>query len=187
MRGKIGVQGKQFRVRTMKKHIREFYEQLYLRGSDGARGLGGKALAVELGYPAGLIDLLPGEMWEIFLPCGYVLPNVDPKDGDRVLNLGCGAGVDSILLKLSSRAAFTVVNLDTAMPALGKARGSLLRSFPGQGFEFLCGEGCSLPFGPGSFDWIILNGVFNLFPEKGELIEEMNRVLRPGGIVAGAD
>ena len=45
----------------------------------------------------------------------------------------------------------------------------------------------ALPFGPGSFEWIMLNGVFNLFPEKGELIEEIGRVLEPGGIVAGAD
>ncbi len=171
----------------MKKHIRKFYEQLYLRGNGGARGLGGKALAVELGYPAGLIDLLPGEMWEVFLPCGNILPNIDPKDGDRVLNLGCGAGVDSILLKLSSRAEFTVVNLDTAFAALAKAREAAPRSSPGHGFEFIGGEGSSLPFVPGSFDWVILNGVLNLFPEKGELIEEMNRVLRPEGIVAGAD
>ncbi len=171
----------------MKKHIREYYERLYRGGSGGPRALGGKPLALELGYPAGLIDLLPGEMWQDFLPCGNILSRIDPKAGERVLNLGCGAGVDSVLLKLSARAEFRVVNLDTALPALLKARGSALRLFSGHGFEFVCAEGGCLPFLPGSFEWIILNGVFNLFPEKRELIEEINRVLKPGGIVAGAD
>lgn len=173
--------------RKMKKHIRQFYERFYQAGNRSARGLGGRPLALELGYPSGLIDRLPGHIWEDFLPCGNILPRIDPKGGDRVLNLGCGAGVDSLLLKFCARAEFTVVNLDTAFPALAKARGLAERSFPGRGFECLCADGGLLPFMPGCFEWIILNGVFNLFPEKGELIEEIGRVLKPGGIVAGAD
>lgn len=180
----------------MKRHIRQYYERLYLAGSRRAQLLGGRPLALELGYPSDLIDSVPDEMWEDFLPCGNILACIDPKDGDMVLNLGCGAGVDSLLLKLSACAEFTVVNLDTAFAALIKARGAALSplfsrggqwGFSGQGFEFICADGSGLPFGPASFEWIILNGVLNLFPEKGELIEEMNRVLKPGGIVAGAD
>ncbi|MGC8494336.1 MAG: methyltransferase domain-containing protein [Syntrophobacteraceae bacterium] len=207
----------------MKKHIRQFYEQRYLAGGGGAGRLGGKPLAVELGYPPGLLDLLPSEVWEDFLPCGNVLSRIDPGEGDRVLNLGCGAGVDSLLLKLSPHAAFSVINLDNVFPVLVTAR-KAAQSLPfsknavsppflkdavsppfskdsvfppfvkgGQGgfavhgLEFLCADGAALPFAPGSFRWIILNGVFNLFPEKAELIEEMHRVLTPGGIVAGAD
>jgi len=78
----------------MKRHAKKYYDQLY-RGKKGAgfSGLGGKILAVELGYPAGLIDCLPDEIWEDFLPCGNVLHYLHPKPGDRVLNLGCGAGI----------------------------------------------------------------------------------------------
>ncbi len=189
----------------MKKHIRRFYERRYLAGGGGAGRLGGKSLAVELGYPPDLLDKLPAKVWEDFLPCGNVLVRIDPGEGDRVLNLGCGAGVDSLLLKLSARSAFTVINLDNVFPVLVKARDAALSlpvskgahfppfvkggqgGFPSQGPEFLCADGAALPFAPGSFQWIILNGVFNLFPEKAELIEEMHRVLTPGGIVAGAD
>ncbi len=171
----------------MKKHIRDFYERLYLVGSGCAPGLGGKPLARELGYPDALIDLLPPEVWEDFLPCGNVISRIEPKEGERVLNLGCGAGVDSIFLKMSSRASFTVVNIDTAFPALLKARAGALRSGLQGGFELICAEGGGLPFAAASFDWIILNGVFNLFADKGELIGEMGRVLKPAGRVAGAD
>ncbi len=171
----------------MKKHIRKFYESLYRGGSGPALGVGGKPLAVELGYPPGLIDLLPDEVWADFLPCGNILPGIDPKGKDMILNLGGGAGVDSLLIKFSSSAEVTLVNLDTAFPALVKASGWARQLFSGSGFEFVCADGGRLPFGPGCFDWVILNGVFNLFPEKGELIEEINRVLKPGAIVAGAD
>jgi ubiquinone/menaquinone biosynthesis C-methylase UbiE len=172
----------------LKKHIRKYYEQLY-KGKKRvkAHGLGGKPLAVELGYPAGLIDCLPDEIWEDFLPCGNVLHYLHPKPGDRVLNLGCGAGIDSIMLKLSGGAEFKIVNLDSAIPALIKAYALAGRPFRGLEFEFVCADGDSLPFRSGSFEWIILNGVFNLFPDKGELIVELYRVLKSGGVVAGAD
>jgi SAM-dependent methyltransferase len=172
----------------LKKHIRKYYEQLH-QGQKRlkAPGLGGKSLAAELGYPAGLIDRLPDEIWEDFLPCGNVLHHLHPKPGDRVLNLGCGTGVDSIMLKLSAGSGFRIVNLDSAIPALIKAWALAGQSFPGLEFEFVCADGDSLPFRPGSFEWIILNGVFNLFPEKGDLIVELSRVLRRGGVVAGAD
>ncbi|MDR3569333.1 MAG: methyltransferase domain-containing protein [Syntrophobacteraceae bacterium] len=171
----------------IKSHIRQFYEQRYRGESGGARGLGGKPLAVELGYPPELIDSIPGETWEDFFPCGYVLSALDPKGGDRVLNLGCGAGVDSLLVKICARVEFQVVNLDTAFSALVKAKRAARSVSSGRGFEFICADGGSIPFEPGSFEWVILNGVFNLFPQKEELIEELHRVLKPGGIVAGAD
>ncbi|MFZ0932473.1 MAG: methyltransferase domain-containing protein [Syntrophobacteraceae bacterium] len=172
----------------MKKHIRKYYEQLY-QGQKPVKayGLGGKPLAVELGYPVGLIGSLPDEIWENFLPCGYVLHYLHPKPGDRVLNLGCGAGIDSIILRLSVGAEFRMVNLDSAIPALIKACALAGRSFPGLEFEFVGADGSRLPFGPGSFDWIILNGVLNLFPEKAELIVELYRVLKRDGVLAGAD
>jgi ubiquinone/menaquinone biosynthesis C-methylase UbiE len=172
----------------MKKHIRQYYEQLY-QGEKGARvrQLGGKSLAVELGYPEGIMGSLPDEIWESFLPCGNVLPYLRSKPGDRVLNLGCGAGADSIILKLYIGVQLTIVNLDTAFPVLKKVRGVTERFFPGIEFELVCADGESLPFEENCFDGIILNGVFNLFVEKSPLIFELYRVLKPGGLVAGAD
>ncbi|MGC9195812.1 MAG: methyltransferase domain-containing protein [Syntrophobacteraceae bacterium] len=171
----------------LKNHIRKFYEHLYLSEDAGARGVGGKPLALELGYPQALVEALPDKLWKDFLPCGNVLSLIRPKDGDRVLNLGCGVGVDSILLKMSQSAHFSVFNLDTAYPALLKARDAAKGLVSGRDFQFLCAEATALAFPSDCFDWIMLNGVFNLFPDKGELIEEINRVSKPGAILAGAD
>jgi ubiquinone/menaquinone biosynthesis C-methylase UbiE len=172
---------------VLKKHIREFYEHLYLNGGGGGQGVGGKPLALELGYPAGLVESLPAKLWKDFLPCGNVLSLIRPKEGERVLNLGCGAGVDSILLKMSWRTQFSVFNLDTAYPALLKARDAAKGLVSARDCQFVCAEATALAFPPDFFDWIMLNGVFNLFADKGELIEEINRVLKPGAILAGAD
>ncbi|SPF51277.1 hypothetical protein SBDP1_910016 [Syntrophobacter sp. SbD1] len=173
----------------MKKYIRNYYEQLHQgkKGSKVSGVINGKSLAVEFGYPDGLIDRLPDEIWEEFLPCGNVLPYLHTKPGDRVLNLGCGSGVDSIVLRLRTGGELTIVNLDAAISALIKLRDLAKRFSPGPGFDYLCADGDCLPFRPDSFEWVILNGVFNLFPEKGQLIAELYRVLKPGGVVAGAD
>ena len=173
----------------MKQHIKRHYEQLYReqKGANKFSSLGGKPLAQELAYPAGIIDVFPYEIWEDFLSCGNVLPLLHPKPLDRVLNLGCGAGIDSIAMRLSAGTGFAIVNLDSAASALIKACDLSGRFFPGFEFAFVCADGDSLPFESDSFDWIILNGVFNLFPEKGELMVELNRILKPGGVVVGAD
>jgi SAM-dependent methyltransferase len=172
----------------MKKYIREFYEQLY-QGQKSARmhGLGGRRLALELGYPAGLIDLLPDVIWEDFLSCGNVLPYLNPRLGDRVLNLGSGAGVDSLALELLTGARLATINLDAALPVLDKGSRLVKKFFPAFDFWFVCADGESLPFGHGSFEWVVLNGVLNLFVDKDQLTAELYRVLKPGGIVAGAD
>ncbi len=172
----------------MKKHTRKYYQQLY-QGEKGAilPGLTGKNLAWELGYPPALLDSLSDEAWEDFLPCGNVPAYLNPKAGERVLNLGCGAGIDSIVLELRAGAGLEIVNLDTAFRALVKARELARGYFSGAGFGSVCADGDSLPFEQASFDWVILNGVFNLFPEKGDLVEELHRVLKRGGVAAGAD
>ncbi|MHC1727211.1 MAG: methyltransferase domain-containing protein [Syntrophobacteraceae bacterium] len=175
----------------MKDFIKNYYTKLY----EGTRGpqitdlpiLRGKSLAAELGYPAGLIEAIPSELWDDFLPCGNVLQHVKPGTGDWVLNLGCGAGVDSIALLITGPADFQVVSLDAVISVLGKASRVAGKSFKDSRHAFICADGGELPFVAGSFGWVVLNGVFNLFPEKGELTGELRRVLKRGGTVAGAD
>ncbi len=172
----------------MKDHIKSHYLWLYNEKKTVSLPiLTGKSLAFELGYSPLLINSIPAESWSDFVPCGNPLPHIRPKPGDRTLNLGCGAAFDSIELKLSAEADFTVINLDVVAPALIKAASLARRRFPGLRFEYVCGDGGALPFEAASFDWVVLNGVFNLFPEKIEIISELHRVIKPGGVVAGAD
>jgi len=149
--------------------------------------LRGRSLAAELGYPPDLIESIPGALWDHFLPCGNVPARVKPKSGDRVLNLGCGAAVDSICVLRMFAGDLRVVSLDTVVSVLAKALESAAASFTDPRHGFVCADGGELPFAGGSFDWVLLNGVFNLFPEKSELTGEILRVLNRGGRAVGAD
>jgi ubiquinone/menaquinone biosynthesis C-methylase UbiE len=175
----------------LKGHIRKYYNDLFAgkKNSDVpvARG---RALAAELGYPSTLIEDIPEGIWEDFLPCGNVLGLVHSESGGVYLNLGCGIGVDSFGLSMplpAGQADARVVSIDTAMPALIKASSFAKKVFPTRALDFICADGGMLPFEEGVFDSVILNGVFNLFPDKREVIFELRRVLKEGGRVIGAD
>ncbi len=173
----------------MKDFIVGYYEELY--GEEGrgsiAPGVSGQALAADLGYPEALLRVIPAELWADFLPCGNVLPLLELRPGDVVLNLGCGVGIDSLALGLAHGTHVEVINLDTAFRALQKGRDCSRRVLPDFRFIPVCADGSHLPFGPETFDAVILNGVFNLFEDKRELAVELQRVVKHGGRVAGAD
>jgi len=148
----------------------------------------GKALGRELGYPRELVESIPDDLWEDFLPCGNVLPYIRRVPSGRILNLGCGAGIDSLALMLSGQQAqYRMVNLDIVFHVLEKASNRTSDLFPAFSPGWLCADGEALPFSAGCFDGTILNGVFNLFTDKRALVAELARVLKTEAVVAGAD
>jgi len=175
-------------VETMKKHISNFYETIY-RANAGKKHpvLTGKHLATELGYPGRALESIPAELWDDFLPCGNPLPYLDPARGDLLLNLGCGAGVDSLALMLDKSTGFRAVNLDIVFHVLSKTSKTAQAPTPASMPDRVCADAEALPFVRECFKWVILNGVLNLFSDKSRLISEISRVVASGGMVAGAD
>jgi arsenite methyltransferase len=172
----------------VKNHTKKYFERLYGEGQGARRpAIGGKALATDLGYPRQVVEAVPGALWEDFLPCGDVFPYVRPRDGDRVLNLGSGAGVDSLALRLAGGFRGGIVNADIVFSVLEKASRTVRQAFPGLRFDWICADGEELPFAPGAFRWVIVNGVLSLCPDKEKLASGLGRVLEEGGILAGAD
>ena len=87
------------KIEEIEKHIRKHYCLLF----EGELHchlniLKGRELALNLGYSPDLIDLIPEDMWNSFLPCGNPLQNMKPSSHDLILNLGCGVGIDSAAL-----------------------------------------------------------------------------------------
>jgi arsenite methyltransferase len=177
--------------RKIKEHVQEYYRSLFERGQVAPAHLpvrSGKRLAVELGYPPSLLDLLPEHCWQLFAPCGNPLPYLTPKPGDWILNLGCGIGIDSLAVALEYRDSVHVVGIDAVVNIIHKAYTlicsiNLLRS----SFYWVCGDGECLPFRRHCFDAVLMNGVFNLFPEKSGLLRGLHRVLKPEGALLLAD
>ena len=146
----------------------------------------GRALAERLGYPSQELDKIPQESIASFAGVGYYFDFADLKEGDNVLDLGSGSGMDSFLAALKVGEKGRVIGIDMTIEQLKKSNALKDRS----GFkniEFREGYIESLPFPDESFDVVISNGVINLSSEKEKVIKEISRVLKKGGRLAISD
>lgn len=146
----------------------------------------GPASAKKLGYDPAEIDALPTVVTESFAGVGNPLGLHALRPGDTVVDIGCGAGVDSILAARKVGPSGRVVGVDTTAEMVKKATDNAAAAAV-PNVEFHRGEADRLPVGDGTADVVISNGVFNLCIDKPKVLAEVYRVLRPGGRVQMAD
>jgi SAM-dependent methyltransferase len=145
----------------------------------------GRAWAEDLGYPPELAQV-PEAAVESFAGVAnpFSLGRLAP--GERVLDLGSGAGTDSLVAALMVGAEGSVTGIDMTPEMLAKARAAAGEAGL-ENVSFLEGEAERLPFADESFEVIISNGVIDLIPDKDAVFAEIYRVLRPGGRIQVAD
>jgi len=146
----------------------------------------GRSLATRLGYPAEALDRIPEGAIESFAGVGYFFDLADLAEGESVIDLGSGSGMDVFFAALQVGAGGRVVGVDFTEEQLEKAR-SLAEAVGLAQVELREGRIESLPVEDASADCVISNGVINLSPEKERVFAEVARVLRPGGRMAIAD
>jgi SAM-dependent methyltransferase len=146
----------------------------------------GPASAKKLGYDPHEIDALPATATESFCGVGNPLGLNELRPGQTVLDLGSGAGLDSLLAARRVGPTGRVVGVDLCPEMVGKARRNAERlGLPN--VEFVEAGIENLPLPDESADVVISNGVFNLCPDKPTVLSEAFRVLRPGGRLQMAD
>jgi arsenite methyltransferase len=145
----------------------------------------GRAWAEDLGYPEELARV-PESAAESFAGVAnpFSLGRLEP--GERVLDLGSGAGTDSLVAAQMVGPDGRVTGIDMTPEMLVKARAAA-QEMGARNVEFLEAEAERLPFPDGSFDVVISNGVIDLIPDKDAVFAELFRVLRPGGRIQVAD
>ena len=136
----------------------------------------GAAFAREVGYA--------GELPEVALDAFAGVSNVavwaDLRGDETVLDLGCGAGLDSVV---AGRRARMVLGVDFSAPMLRRA----MQAASGGNVLFAQCDAERLPVADGSMDAALVNGIFNLNPARDAIFHELARVVRPGGAVYGAE
>lgn len=139
-----------------------------------------------LDYPAEQVSLLPDLARESFIGVGCPMRAGVPSDGETVLDIGSGAGADSLIAAKFAGPGGRVLSLD-----LTAAMTRRLKQAADQAgvtnVHVLQGSAECLPLADASVDLVISNGMLNLVPDKRRAIAEMFRVLRPGGRVQLAD
>jgi SAM-dependent methyltransferase len=145
----------------------------------------GRAWAEDLGYPQELANV-PDAAVESFAGVAnpWQLGRLAP--GERVLDLGSGAGTDSLVAAQMVGAQGSVTGIDMTPQMRAKARAAAAE-MGATNVEFVDGEAEQLPFPDDSFDVVISNGVIDLIPDKDAVFAELFRVLTPGGRMQIAD
>ncbi len=146
----------------------------------------GPESAKRLGYDPEEIDGLPLSVTESFAGVGNPTALGEILPGQTVLDLGSGAGLDSILAAMGVGPSGKVMGVDLTEDMVEKARENA-RALGLENVEFFHGVIEELPMADGHADVAISNGVFNLCPEKPEALAETYRVLRPEGRLLMAD
>jgi len=145
----------------------------------------GETLARTLGYdPDGLP--LPTAAWELFAGCGNPHEFVALQAKWRVLDLGCGVGIDSQIAAIRLRAPGLALGLDYTRELLDLARAYTAPHLRDRCI-WLAGDGEDLPLRAASIHVAFANGSFNLMPRKRRVLREIRRVLVPGGSLIVTD
>ena len=166
--------------------IREEYQVVAENPDHGFHFHTGRPLTKILGYAEEWLKNVPEASIESFAGTGNPFSLGQIRPGERVLDLGSGAGVDSLIAANMVGPTGQVVGVDMTPAMVGKARQSA-RGTAADNVEFRDGYLEDLPIEDEWADVIISNGVFNLVPGKAHALAEMYRTLKPGGRLQLAD
>jgi arsenite methyltransferase len=171
---------------TLRDEIREKYRAVAVEPNGTFHFHTGRSLAARLGYDPAVVDRLPARAVESFAGIGNPFSLRPLAEGERVVDVGSGAGFDSFVAAHHVGANGAVVGVDMTDEMLAKARAT--NALLGlSNVEFRSGLAEDLPVEDGWADAVISNGVINLCPDKRAAFDEINRVLKPGGVLQFAD
>ncbi|MGI9628549.1 MAG: methyltransferase domain-containing protein, partial [Longimicrobiales bacterium] len=140
----------------------------------------GRRAAGVLGYQDAWLDPIPEAALESFAGTGNPFSIGALTEGDHVVDVGAGSGLDSLIAGTMVGPNGHVIGVDMTDAMLGKAR-SASTQMGLDHVEFRRGYIERLPVPDGWADTVISNGVINLSPDKSLVLQEIHRVLRPGG------
>jgi arsenite methyltransferase len=140
----------------------------------------GRSFAESVGYDPAILDRLPSSMWESFTGAGNPQRYVDVQQGETVLDLGCGSGLDLYLYAQNVGPKGCLFGLDLSEPMLEKARRNLA-AVGISNVEWFHASADAIPLPSNSVDLVTANGIYNLSPDKDAVMREVARLLRPGG------
>ena len=146
----------------------------------------GRELARRLGYDAGAVAALPDCAVESFAGVANPFQLRRPAPGERVVDIGSGAGFDSFLAAQQVGPDGQVIGIDMTPEMLDKSTATAAELRMEQ-VAFREGLAETLPVDAGWADVVISNGVINLCADKRAVLSEIHRVLKPGGWLQFAD
>lgn len=170
----------------LRGEIRVKYQEVAAQPDGTYHFFTGRKATRQCGYPDHILDDLPDHVVESFAGVAYPFTWGLPRPGERVVDVGSGGGLDSILAGRAVGEDGAVIGVDMTPEMLERSQ----RAAEDLGLhrtEFRRGLAEELPVPDGWADVVVSNGVFNLIPDKHRAYQEVERVLKPGGRLQAAD
>ncbi len=164
----------------LRRQISEKYTAVALEPEEGFHFHTGRPLAMMLGYAPSDVDALPSSTVESFAGTGNPFSMGRLHPGETVVDIGCGAGFDTLQAALQVGPTGRVIAVDMTPAMLQKTRAGAAE-LGLSNVDVRHGYLEDLPVDDGSADVVISNGVINLTPDKTGAMREVYRVLKPGG------
>jgi arsenite methyltransferase len=171
---------------ALREEVRKKYREVAANPHGTFHFHTGRSLAARLGYDAAVVDALPHVAVESFAGVANPISLRALREGERVVDVGSGAGFDCFVAAHHVGPSGRVVGVDMTEEMLAKARATAA-SLGVSHIEFRQGLAEVLPVEDGWADVVISNGVINLCADKQAVFREIYRVLRPGGYLEFAD
>ena len=167
-------------VEALRGAIREEYALVAAEPGHGFHFHTGRPLARLVGYDDSWLDGIPEATVACFAGTGNPFSLGELRRGERVVDVGCGGGIDSLIAARMVGPEGRVIGVDMTPDMIARARESA-ESIGAENVEFREGFAESLPVEAGWADVVISNGVMNLFPDKFAGLQEMARILGDDG------
>lgn len=164
----------------LRQAISKEYEEVADNPERGFHFHTGRPLTKILGYKEEWLDGIPESSIESFAGTGNPFSLGEIRPGERVIDIGCGAGIDSLIAAKKVGPNGKVIGIDMTEAMLDKARQASETADLKQ-VEFRLGHAENLPVPDNWADVVISNGVINLTPDKEATFREMARALKPEG------
>ena len=170
----------------LREQIQAKYNDVAVEPDKGFHFHTGRPLAAMLGYDEADVDWLPESAVESFAGTGNPFSMGHLAEGEVVLDIGSGAGIDTLLAARQVGSGGRVIAVDMTESMLEKTRAGAA-ALGLSNVEARLGYAEELPLEDASVDVVISNGVINLCPDKMAVMKEVHRVLKPGGRFQIAD
>ena len=164
----------------LRQAIQDEYELVAREPDRGFHFHTGRRLAALLGYDEAAVDAVPAESRDSFAGTGNPFLPGPLQPGEHVVDVGCGAGFDTMIAARQVGPEGRVIGIDMTPAMLARARAGAAAAGLAN-VELREGFAEALPVPDAWADVVISNGVLNLMPDKPAALTEMARVLKPGG------